>query len=85
VYLPNTLALTPFPFWIGSTYGIGLFLKQGDEDLSDYSPQHPPSGHGCGGPYHSGQHAEIRGLMCPRSKSNSACELFVLFDFEDNI
>ena len=27
---PNTLALTPFPSWIGSTCGIGLFLEGED-------------------------------------------------------
>lgn len=27
IHLPNTLAHTPSPLWIGSTYGIGLFLR----------------------------------------------------------
>lgn len=31
----NTLALTPFPSWIGSTYGIGLFWCKEDQTISD--------------------------------------------------
>jgi hypothetical protein len=54
-FLPfaNTLALTPFPLWIGATYGIGLFWCKEDQNSSDAlltAASCLDRGSGCGGP-----------------------------------
>ena len=57
-YLPNTLALTPFPMWIGSICGMGLFLEQGDDSSPITHRDILTFGRGCGGPYLSGRHSQ---------------------------
>jgi len=51
VHLSNTLALTSFPLWIGSTYGIGLFLVQEDWSFPITHRDFLSFKGGIGGPY----------------------------------